>query len=132
MAVPEWIEIHETEGTVSARRPETRITKSKRPLTGKFGDAPDRQVLAEPRLSVDGLESTQRSHRLVRKADVPDQARLFCVACIRLVGWQYSEPSKRGLQIVEGLDNHATVHGDGFAESPRIEHRFVKNISELR
>ena len=70
---------------------------------------PDRRCWPNRDCRSTGCESTNASHRLVRKADVPDQARLLCVASIRLVGWQYSEPSKCGLQIVEGLDNHATV-----------------------
>ena len=60
-----------------------------------------------------------------------DQARLFAVACIRIVGWCYSEPSESVVGILECLDMHAPVRCDGFAEPPRIKDWDFKNIRKL-
>jgi hypothetical protein len=56
---------------------------------------------------------------------------LLAVACMRLVGWDYSEPSESVFKIVEGLDIHAPVHCDGFAKPPWVKHWFFKNIREF-
>ena len=60
-----------------------------------------------------------------------DQARLLAVACTRLIGWCYSEPSEGVFEIVEGLDKHAPVHCDGFAKPVWVKHWFFKHIREL-
>ena len=64
-------------------------------------------------------------------AHATDQVRLLAVACIRLVGWCYSEPPESVWEIVEGLDIHATVPGNGFAELLCIKHWLCKDVCEL-
>jgi hypothetical protein len=59
------------------------------------------------------------------------ERRLLAVACIRLVGWCYSEPSESVFEIVEGHDKHTPVHCDGFAKPLGVKHWFFKNIREF-
>ena len=72
-------------------------------------------------------ESHRRFHRDQKQRDrsvapmrhsyhltAADQARLFAVACIRIVGWFYSEPSESVVEMVECRDTHAPVPGNGF------------------
>ena len=74
------------------------------------------------------------SHRhlfCLRRPNAADQARLFAVACIRIVGWFYSEPSESVVEMVECRDTHAPVPGDGFAEPAGVTHRDFQNIRKL-
>src|SRR5215213_2573043 len=48
------------------------------------------------------------------------------------LGRCYSEPSESVFEVVEGLDKHAPVHCDAFAEPPWVKDWLCKNVCELR
>jgi hypothetical protein len=57
---------------------------------------------------------------------------LLLITCLRLFGWCYSEPSESVFEVVEGLDKHAPVHCDAFAEPPWVKDWLCKNVREPR
>ena len=67
----------------------------------------------------------------LRRPDDVEQAPLLAVASTPPVGWSYSERSEGVFQIVEGLDQHASVHCDRFPKPLGVKHRFFKHIREL-
>src|SRR5215212_2459262 len=49
-----------------------------------------------------------------------------------VVASRSSQPGQGVLEVVKRLDVHAMTHCDGFAQPGRVEHRWLKDVRELR